>query len=119
MRYLPLTDTDRSAMLAKIGAPNIDALFADVPEEARLSGPIKGLPMHASEMAVEKHMRQLSKKNLAAADAAASRLGCASLPGPGSGLGVDLPARRVGGQVLRRVHPSDRDPVANDAHRAG
>ncbi|MXP27879.1 aminomethyl-transferring glycine dehydrogenase subunit GcvPA [Porphyrobacter algicida] len=70
MRYLPLTDADRSAMLAKIGAPNIDALFVDVPEEARLSGPIEGLPLHASEMAVEKHMRQLSKKNLAAADAA-------------------------------------------------
>ncbi len=69
MRYLPLTDADRSAMLAKIGAPDIDALFADVPEEARLSGPIHGLPMHASEMAVEKHMRRLSKKNLAAADA--------------------------------------------------
>jgi len=48
MRYLPLTDTDRSAMLDVIGAPDIDALFADVPEEARLSGPIEGLPMHAS-----------------------------------------------------------------------
>ncbi|MBY6216903.1 aminomethyl-transferring glycine dehydrogenase subunit GcvPA [Qipengyuania aquimaris] len=70
MRYLPLTDADRSAMLEKIGAPNVDALFVDVPEEARLDGPIHGLPMHASEMAVEKHMRTLSKKNLAASDAA-------------------------------------------------
>ena len=70
MRYLPLTDTDRSEMLEVIGAPDVDALFADVPEEARLTGPIHGLPMHASEMAVEKHMRKLSKKNLAAADAA-------------------------------------------------
>ena len=70
MRYLPLTDADRSAMLEKIGAPDVDALFSDVPEEARLSGPIHGLPMHASEMAVEKHMRRLSKKNLAASDAA-------------------------------------------------
>ncbi|AKM08608.1 aminomethyl-transferring glycine dehydrogenase subunit GcvPA [Pelagerythrobacter marensis] len=69
MRYLPLTDTDREAMLAKIGASSIDALFADVPEEARLSGPIEGLPLHASEMAVERHMRRLSRKNLAAADA--------------------------------------------------
>ena len=70
MRYLPLTDADRSAMLEKIGAPDVDALFVDVPEGARLSGPIEGLPMHASEMAVEKHMRRLSKKNLAASDAA-------------------------------------------------
>jgi glycine dehydrogenase subunit 1 len=69
MRYLPLTDTDRGEMLAKIGASSIDDLFVDVPEEARLSGPIEGLPLHASEMAVEKHMRKLSKKNLAAADA--------------------------------------------------
>ena len=43
MRYLPLTDTDRSDMLEKVGAPDIDALFSDVPEEARLSGPIEGL----------------------------------------------------------------------------
>ncbi len=69
MRYLPLTHADRSAMLDVIGAPNIDALFADVPEKARLDGPIRGLPMHASEMAVERYMRRLSKKNLAAADA--------------------------------------------------
>ena len=70
MRYLPLTDTDRSAMLEVIGAPDVDALFVDVPELARLDGPIRELPMHASEMAVEKHMRGLSKQNLAAADAA-------------------------------------------------
>ncbi|RXZ64349.1 aminomethyl-transferring glycine dehydrogenase subunit GcvPA [Pelagerythrobacter rhizovicinus] len=69
MRYLPLTDADRGAMLARIGASSIDDLFVDVPQEARLSGPIEGLPLHASEMAVEQHMRRLSKKNLAAADA--------------------------------------------------
>ncbi len=57
MRYLPLTPSDRSEMLARIGAPDIDALFADVPEVARLDGPIHGLPMHRSEMAVERHMR--------------------------------------------------------------
>lgn len=69
MRYLPLTDTDRSAMLDVIGAPDVDALFVDVPTAAQLDGPIHGLPMHASEMAVERHMRSLSKQNLAAADA--------------------------------------------------
>lgn len=70
MRYLPLTDADRAAMLARIGAPDIDALFADVPAEARLTGPIEGLPLHQSEMAVERHMRALAAKNLAAGDAA-------------------------------------------------
>ena len=46
MRYLPLTDTDRQAMLATIGAATVDDLFVDVPEVARLDGPIHGLPMH-------------------------------------------------------------------------
>ncbi|WP_133366601.1 aminomethyl-transferring glycine dehydrogenase subunit GcvPA [Qipengyuania sediminis] len=70
MRYLPLTDTDRSAMLGTIGAADIDALFADVPAEARLKGPVEGLSLHQSEMAVERHMRALARKNLAAGDAA-------------------------------------------------
>jgi glycine dehydrogenase subunit 1 len=69
MRYLPLTDADRSAMLGVIGAKSIDALFADVPRELYLDGPIESLPPHAGEMAVERHMRRLSKMNLAAADA--------------------------------------------------
>lgn len=68
MRYLPLTDTDRQAMLAKIGASTIDDLFVDVPEVARLDGPIHGLPMHASEMAVERHMKKLAAKNMAAGE---------------------------------------------------
>ncbi|MEM1051830.1 MAG: aminomethyl-transferring glycine dehydrogenase subunit GcvPA [Pseudomonadota bacterium] len=68
MRYLPLTDTDRGEMLAKVGAANIDDLFVDVPEVARLDGPIHGLPMHASEMAVERHMKRLAGKNTVAGD---------------------------------------------------
>jgi glycine dehydrogenase subunit 1 len=67
MRYLPLTPPDRQAMLAVIGAKTIDDLFADVPAEARLSGPIPGLPMHQSEMAVERHFSALARKNMAAA----------------------------------------------------
>ncbi len=66
MRYLPLTQPDRQAMLATIGAASIDDLFIDVPEEARLKGPIAGLPMHASEMAVERHFSDLARKNMAA-----------------------------------------------------
>jgi glycine dehydrogenase subunit 1 len=67
MRYLPLTQSDRSAMLSVIGAKTIDDLFADVPTEARLAGPIAGLPNHASEMAVERHMSALARQNMAAA----------------------------------------------------
>jgi len=66
MRYLPLTDADRSAMLDVIGVSSVDDLFADVPEAVRLSGPIADLPNHASEMAVERHMAALAAKNLAA-----------------------------------------------------
>ena len=68
MRYLPLTPADRTAMLATIGAASIDDLFVDVPEVAQLDGPIHGLPMHASEMAVERHMTALSRQNLVAGD---------------------------------------------------
>ncbi|MGV3481409.1 MAG: aminomethyl-transferring glycine dehydrogenase subunit GcvPA, partial [Sphingobium sp.] len=69
MRYLPLTNEDRSAMLARIGAASIDDLFVDVPESARLSGPVAGLPNHATELAVERHMAALAKRNLSAGEA--------------------------------------------------
>jgi glycine dehydrogenase subunit 1 len=66
MRYLPLTQSDRSAMLSVIGAKTINDLFVDVPAEAQLDGPIAGLPYHASEMAVERHMSALAAKNMVA-----------------------------------------------------
>ncbi len=68
MRYLPLSDADRSAMLEKVGAASIDQLFRDVPEEARLNGPIAGLPMHASEMAVERKLTAMANKNMVAGE---------------------------------------------------
>lgn len=69
MRYLPLTPADRAEMLGVIGADTVDDLFVDVPAEARLSGPIAGLPLRASEMAVERHMSALAAKNLSAGSA--------------------------------------------------
>ena len=66
MRYLPLSDADRSDMLKVVGASSVDELFRDVPQEARLTGPIEGLPMHASEMAVERHLSALASKNMVA-----------------------------------------------------
>lgn len=68
MRYLPLTDTDRSDMLSVIGAKSIDDLFVDVPSEAQLDGPIHGLPSHASELAVERHMTKLARQNMVAGE---------------------------------------------------
>ena len=68
MRYLPLTQPDRDAMLGVIGAATIDDLFVDVPESARLDGPIHGLPDHASELSVERHMTALARRNVVAGE---------------------------------------------------
>jgi glycine dehydrogenase subunit 1 len=65
MRYLPLTEADRSGMLAVIGAANIDDLFVDVPAAARLAGPVD-LPAHAGELAVERALGALAARNRAA-----------------------------------------------------
>ncbi len=69
MRYLPLAEADRSAMLGAIGASSVDDLFVDVPEAARLTETIHGLPDHASEMSVERQLAALARRNLAAGDA--------------------------------------------------
>jgi glycine cleavage system P protein (glycine dehydrogenase) subunit 1 len=69
MRYLPLTDADRAAMLKVIGAPSLDALFGDVPGAARLKAPLD-LPPGKGEIEVERELAQLAAKNLAAGDAA-------------------------------------------------
>lgn len=66
MRYLPLTAADRAAMLARIGAPSVDDLFREVPEVARLDGPVHGLPLHQSEYAVDRHVSALAAQNIPA-----------------------------------------------------
>ncbi len=66
MRYLPLTSSDRQAMLGVIGAQSIDDLFIDVPAHAQLAEPIAGLPNHASEMTVERHFSALALQNMTA-----------------------------------------------------
>jgi glycine dehydrogenase subunit 1 len=68
MRYLPLTDTDRDEMLRAVGAASVEDLFVDVPEGARLPGKIAGLPDHVSEMAVERELGALARRNLVAGD---------------------------------------------------
>jgi glycine dehydrogenase subunit 1 len=65
MRYLPLTSADRAEMLAKIGAPDIDALFRDVPGPAR-KAELFDLPLHAGEIEVERELSRLAAKNRAA-----------------------------------------------------
>ncbi|MBB4266146.1 aminomethyl-transferring glycine dehydrogenase subunit GcvPA [Roseospira visakhapatnamensis] len=66
MRYLPLTDGDRRAMLARIGAASVDDLFRDVPDEALAAARFDDLPDHATEMAVERQLSALAARNRAA-----------------------------------------------------
>ncbi|MEJ0012228.1 MAG: aminomethyl-transferring glycine dehydrogenase subunit GcvPA [Bauldia sp.] len=66
MRYLPNTDEDRAAMLAKIGVPSIDDLFADIPAARRLKG-LVDLPTTKSEIEVERTLGKMAAKNTAAA----------------------------------------------------
>ena len=68
MRYLPLTPEDRQAMLTTIGAPSVETFYADVPQSARLEGVIPGLPAHQGELAVERHLAGLARKNRTASD---------------------------------------------------
>src|SRR5579885_1997225 len=66
MRYLPLTPDDRKAMLAKIGARDIDALFRDVPKSAVVSRAAFDLPDTKGELDVERALSHMAAKNVAA-----------------------------------------------------
>ena len=66
MRYLPLTPSDRAAMLSKIGAADVDALFRDVPKEAAVGRGVFDLPDHQGELAVERALARMAGRNMAA-----------------------------------------------------
>src|SRR5437868_9570714 len=65
MRYLPLTPEDRSEMLARIGVADIDALFAEIPADKRLTS-LPNLPRTKSEIEVERTLGRMAAKNVAA-----------------------------------------------------
>lgn len=67
MRYLPLHDADRQAMLAKIDVATIDDLFCDVPEAARLTRPLD-LPDHRGEIEVDRTFRDFARQNIPAGE---------------------------------------------------
>ena len=69
MRYLPLTQDDRTDMLARIGATDIDALFADVPQDKLLGG-LVDLPRRQTELSVERTLGAMAARNVAASQAA-------------------------------------------------
>jgi glycine dehydrogenase subunit 1 len=65
MRYHPLDAVDRRLMLMRVRVPDIEALFADIPGDARLGG-LLDMPLGMSEIAVERALGALSARNVAA-----------------------------------------------------
>ena len=59
MRYLPLDASEREAMLSRVGVPDIEALFADIPAAKRIQGLLE-MPLAKSEMAVERAMTTIA-----------------------------------------------------------
>jgi glycine dehydrogenase subunit 1 len=68
MRYLPLDASEREAMLMRIGIPDIETLFADIPADRRIDG-LLDMPLGMSEMAVERAMTAMAGRSLAAGSA--------------------------------------------------
>ena len=62
MPYIPHTIDDTNAMLASIDAPDISALFDEIPTALQY-GELKNIPAGMSEMAMLKHAQQLAEKN--------------------------------------------------------
>ena len=65
MRYLPLNEADRAAMMRRVGIAEIDALFADVPEGALLAE-APDLPRRRGEMEVERILGRMAARNVPA-----------------------------------------------------
>jgi glycine dehydrogenase subunit 1 len=66
MRYLPLSPDDRSVMLKKIGAPDMDALFRDVPKSAIVPLSAFNLPDTQGELEVDRSLTKMAARNVAA-----------------------------------------------------
>ncbi|NLB83928.1 MAG: aminomethyl-transferring glycine dehydrogenase subunit GcvPA [Synergistaceae bacterium] len=72
-RYLPHTPSQRQEMLQAVGVPDIEALFADIPESLRLKQDLK-IPAALSELELSREMAALAERN-ASADKYACFLG--------------------------------------------
>ena len=63
IRYLSLSEADRTSMLADIGVANVDDLFRDVPKAVYHSNPFTDLSSHQGEIEVEQYLTSLAAKN--------------------------------------------------------
>ncbi|MBV9120039.1 MAG: aminomethyl-transferring glycine dehydrogenase subunit GcvPA [Chloroflexi bacterium] len=64
--FTQLSERDRAQMLAAIGAPNIQALFADVPEAVRF--PSLDLPSAWTEMEASRELARIAGENVSVRD---------------------------------------------------
>jgi glycine dehydrogenase subunit 1 len=63
MRYIPITQADKAAMLRDIGVNSTEELFAaNIPADVRLTRPLN-LPPAITEMEILSHVRELTKDN--------------------------------------------------------
>lgn len=68
MRYIPITQADKAAMLRDIGVSSTEELFAaNIPAGLRLNRPLN-LPEPLTEMEILSHVRELVGKNANAAE---------------------------------------------------
>ena len=63
MKYIPVTPDERARMLASIGVPSVEELFADIPAEVRLRGPLN-LPAAMADPDLMAHARRLAARNV-------------------------------------------------------
>ena len=64
-RYTSATEADRQEMLAAVGVETIDDLFADIPDDKLLDGPLD-LPRRKGELEVERILARMAAKNVPA-----------------------------------------------------
>ncbi len=67
MRYLPLTISEKTEMLAKIGAVSVDELYSAIPSSI-FKGQKFNLPDHLGEMEVEAKMKSYANQNIPASN---------------------------------------------------
>jgi glycine dehydrogenase subunit 1 len=63
VKYIPVTPDERARMLESIGVPSVEELFADIPAEVRLRGPLN-LPAAMADPDLMAHARRLAARNL-------------------------------------------------------
>jgi glycine dehydrogenase subunit 1 len=69
MRYLPLTENERTQMLSTIGAASVDELYNDIPADI-IKKSVFNLPKHKSEIEVEGILKKYANQNISASSQA-------------------------------------------------